>query len=537
MLLFQHFPQFLAVNMDQDVLEFQKKLDMQMLFHYLQLDEKGNMKNAPRNDDELDEFIRLAYGLQFPKKVITPGHKPAFFFIADLFFERVKNALGFASRNGGKTFSVALLNHLDMLFKPGCEIASAGAVKDQADKCYRYFQGFNNLPWFKRLHEQFLLVTGEPLLVNSIRSHTEFGNGARLEIITGSEKGFRGPHPHKSRIDEIDELDWDVFQTGLMMAHSTESIRGQNVFTSTRQHAEGTMQRLLDEAHDKGIQVYEWNCWEMLERCNRRCVADPTHGTCPIYTFCKGKAHSCSGFYKVDDFVDKVRLLDRDRFETEWVNSKPARHKLVYPKFNPTRHVLSLEKFVELSGRPQPSWSWPMLSAIDFGSSPGHPFVYTKYVRIPNGAWVIWWEYVREQRLLRDHAEAIKSCELWRPNEQLYADWDAQDRLELHNLGIHTRQAVKGNNSVSVGIDHISTLLSGFPPKEEPMLYVMEWCKHHLYEFNHYQWPTRPDGKPDKTGRPAQVNDHCMDTDRYALYSYHKQMGGGSKYVGKTRRW
>lgn len=500
------------------------------------MDSGGNFVHPPKNDAELDEFIRLAYGITFPKKVVTPGHKPAFFFIADLFFERVKNALGFASRNGGKTYGVAILNHLDMVFKPGCEVTSAGAVKDQADKCYRYFQEFNDTDWFKRLHQQFLLATGEPLLINSIRSHTEFGNGSRLEIITGSEKGFRGPHPNKSRIDEIDELDWPVFQTGLMMAQSSDTIRGQNVFTSTRQHSHGTMQRLIDEAHEKGIDIYEWNCWEMVERCTRLCHDDPKHGSCPIYTFCKGKAHSCAGFYKIDDFVDKVRLLDRDRFETEWANSKPSRDKVVYPKFEPSRHVLTRGNFQKLTGFREPNWSWPMISAIDFGSSPGHPFVYSKYVRIPGGAWVIWWEYVAEQRLLREHAQSIKAGPLWRDGELPYADWDAQDRLELMSHGVSTRPAVKGRDSVATGIDHISSLLQGFPPKEEPMLYVMEWCKNHIFEFSNYQWPVRADGKPDKSGRPLQENDHCMDTDRYALYSYHRHHGS-QRYRAGQRRW
>jgi hypothetical protein len=497
---------------DREVLEFQKQLEQQMLFHYLQLNDKGEFVNPPRTDEELDEFIRLAYGVTFPKKVITPGHKTSFQFIADLFFERVKNALGFANRTGGKTYGVALLNHLDMIYKPGCEIASAGAVKDQANKCYRYFKEFCRLPWFQRLSEQHSIVTGKPLYreKDSIQTKTEFGNESLLEVITGSEKGFRGPHPHKSRIDEIDELEWDVFQTGLMMAHSSDEIRGQNVFTSTRQHAEGTMQMLLNEAAEKGIAIYEWNCWEMLERCPRRCKNDPVHGTCPIHTFCRGKAHACDGFYRIDDFVDKARLLDRDRFEIEWLNSKPARHKIVYPMFENSRHVLSKHDFAKLTGRPEPSWNWPMISSIDFGSSPGHPFVYTKYVRIPSGAWVIWWEYVAEQKLLRDHAAAIRSCPLYRPNEWLYADHDAQDRLELHALGIITRPAVKGRDSVAVGIDHISSLLKGFPPKEEPMLYVMDNCTEHIREFNLYSWPIRPDGKPDKTGRPKQEHDHCF---------------------------
>jgi len=518
--------------MDREVQRFRQQLDDQMLQHYLTLDHSGKFVNAPSTNEELDEFIRLAYGFRLPQKVITPGHRTAFEFVADLFFERVKNALGFANRAGGKTLAVAMLNHLDMLFKPDCEVSSAGAVKDQADKCYRYFREFNEKPWFKRAHEQFLCTTGEPLLINSIKSRTEYGNGSLLQVITASEKGFRGEHPQKSRVDEIDEIPWDVFQVSLSMAHSANGIRGQNVFTSTRQHGDGSMQRLLDEAHDKGIAIYEWNVWEMIEQCSRRCFDDPDHGTCPIYTFCKGQAHRCDGFFAVDDFIDKVRLIDRDHFETEWINSKPSRHKLVYPDFEPSRHVLSREQFAQLSGRPEPSWEWPMSSGIDFGSSPGHPFVYGKNVRLPNGAWVVWCEYEAEQRLLREHATAIQQTPFYRSGEVIYADWDAQDRLELQEHGVYTVPAVK---SVSPGIDYVKSLLKGFPPKEEPMLYVMEWCTGHIREFSKYRWPVRSDGTPDRSGRPVPENDHHLDRLRYSLFSYHKQ--GGPKYRGRSRRW
>lgn len=501
-----------------------------MLYHYLEMDDDGKFVNVPRTDNQLHEYIDLAYGVRLPRKIITPGHRTSFDLVSDLFFERVGMALGFGNRNGGKTFTLGILNHLDMTFKDNVEIASAGAVKEQANKCYRYFQEFNNAPWFQHVNDQYLVRTGRPFFVpkDSTQKKTQFGNGALLEIITGTETGFRGPHPHKARIDEIDELEWDVFQTGMSMSRSTDTIRGQDVFTSTRQKAHGTMQRLIDEAKERGVTIYEWNVWEMVEKCTRRCHNDPEHGDCPAYKFCKGKAHQCDGFYKIDDFVKKNTAMDTDRWETEWENKKPAREKMVYHRFSPTRHVLSREDFFRMTGRHEPSWEWPMISAIDFGSSPGHPFVYSKYVQLPGGAWVVWWEYVAEQRLLRDHARSIMACPLYSPSELCFADWDAQDRLELAKLGIRTRRAVKGAGSVGVGIDYISGLLAGFPPREEPRLYFMDNCRHHIREYGIYQWPTHADGKADKSGRPLQVNDHTCDCDRYGLYSYHKM--GNMRY-------
>ncbi len=519
-----------AKNLAQDI-------DKKILAHYLELDSKGDFKHPPKNDNELWEFVKLAYGIKMPRKVITPGHSSPCKFLCDLFFERVKNALGFANRAGGKTYSVALLNHLDLVFKKKCEIASAGAVRDQADKCYRYFVAFCEFPWFRDLCNDFRRVTGREFMVQSVKSLTVFGNQSRMEIITGTEKGLRGPHPHKARIDEIDLIPWDILQTGLSMAKSGDGLRGQNVFTSTRQQQDASMQRMLDGSAEKGIEVYEWNIWETLERCTRRCKDDPVHGSCPIYEFCKGKAHHCDGFFAIDDFIDKVRVLDRESFETEWLNLRPSRHKLVYSMFDNGRHVLTPEKLFHLSRFSSPQLSWQKIAGLDFGSSPGHPFVYLKLCRIPYvNAWMVFHEYVAEQRLIRDHAGAIKSSPHYLPGEAIFADWDAQDRLELRASGVNTRQAEKGQNSVNVGCDYVGSLLKGFPnpdpnKNEAPQLYIWHECSYTIKEFGKYEWAVGANGRIMK-GVPKKENDHAMDAMRYALYSYKRV--GSQKYFGKN---
>lgn len=517
------------------------QVKLELVKYYTFVDSEGNLPNRPgasvshldkkdpvrieTENRELDEFIQCAYDVRLPKKPITFGHTAPFFFVADLFFERVKNAIGFANRNGGKTLNVAILNHLDSTFKKACEVASAGAVLDQANKCYRYFTGFNEKPWFKDFCERFEKATGRKYLVKSIQSWTEYGNGSTIEVITGSEKGMRSPHPHKARIDEVDLMEWGVLQTGLSMARSTPEIRGQNVFTSTRQLKNGSMQRLLDSAESKGISVYEWNVWEVIEKCTRRCIDDPVHGSCPIFTYCKGKAHHCDGYYAIDDFIDKVRLIDREDFETEWENKRPAKHSLVYHMFDNSRHVMTPDRLLKMTGHSSPSRFWNRISGLDFGAAPGHPFVYAKLCQFPTGEWMLFYEYVAEQRLLRDHASTIRNSPFYSSSEIIFADWDCQDRNELKALGVYTKQAKK---DVLPGIDYVSSLLSGLPPKEEPLLYVWHECEFALMEFGTYHWPIRPDGKPDRTGNPSKEEDHVMDAVRYALYS--NKTGSRPKY-------
>jgi hypothetical protein len=509
--------------------EIQSEIDNQILWSYLEMDDDGNLVSSPSNPDELHEFIRIALGFNIPRKQVEPHHRAPFDFVSDLFFEKTKNALGFANRTGGKTLCVAVLNFVDLLFKPGCEVASAGAVLDQAEKCYRYLANFFKLPWFAQFNEEFKSRTGRNFLTKTIQKRTDLGNTSSLEILTGNEKGLRSPHPHKMRIDEIDQIPWSILQTGLSVARSDNNIRGQNVFTSTRQVQNGSMQRLLDEAEQKGIAVYEWNIWETLERCKRRCENDPVHGTCPIYTYCQGKAHHCDGFYKIDDFIEKVRLIDREVWETEWLNLRPSKHKLVYHMFDNGKHIMTPKRLYQMFRVDKPQITWPRVSGIDFGSSPEHPFVYLKLVQLPNHAWLVWFEYTAFQRLLMDHAAAIKRSPFYLRGELCYADHDAQDRLELKNLGIITKPAKK---DIQTGIDYVSSLFRGFPPKEEPMLYVWYECSFTLSELGMYSWPSSPNGKIDRSGNPEKKNDHAMDVIRYCLFSGRN--AGRPKYTGRN---
>lgn len=495
-------------------------VEEEIIDYYLEIDDEGKFLHPPSTDDELWEFVAYAFRVKVPRKAIEPHHKSPFSFIADLFFERVKNALGFANRNGGKTLNVAVLNMLDMLFKPGCEVASAGAVLDQASKCYRYFCSFQKYAWFTRFCENYKAKTKKDFISKCIQSWTKFATDSVMEILTGTEKGLRSPHPHKARLDEIDLMTWDLIQTGFSMARSSEvngvTIRGQNVFTSTRQYQHGVMQRLLDEADAKGIAVYEWNVWEILEKCNRRCINDPEYGSCPIYKFCKGKAHHCEGYYSIDDFIDKVRAIDRETLDVEWLNLRPSRHKLVYHRFDNTKHILNPDKLAQLTGFSYVHPTWYRIAGVDFGSSPGHPFVYLKVAEIPNGVgWLAFYEYVAEQRLMRDHAENIKRSPHFMGGEKIYADWNAQDRLELKSHGIRTKQAVK---DVNMGINYINELLSGYLPSETPKLYIWHSCTNLIQEFGTYSWPSHA-GRVDRSGTPLKGNDHCLDALRYALYS------------------
>ena len=499
----------------------------------------GYTEHGIHNSDLLHFYIQIFLRLVIPRESFCRrlGHTAPFTFINDMFFEKTRNAVIFANRTGGKTTNMAVLNQLDMKFKDECNIACAGAVLKQADRMHAYFSGFHN----KNKLVQSLLAK------DVTKTFSLYKNDSSLEIITGSIKSFNGPHPQKVRLDEVELMDWEVLQEGLSISKSSESIIAQNIFGSTRKYATGSFQRLLDLARKGkrrhgGFRIYEWCIWEALEKCTRQCRGDSYWGDCPIYYVCEGRAHQCSGFYKIDDFIDKVMTMDRDTLDTQWFNLKPSKKSLVYGGYwNRKTHFISRK---ELQGR-----NVIIVSAIDFGGSPGHDFVYQKYLvdvtdfkRATEQAaddevvrekvtFYLTYEYRSGGDTTERHAEKIKASPGWTNNELIFADPSAkQERTDLSELyGIDTELAI---TDITPGIQMVRLHLQ-----------VLDGVTHYYIfddyldcnsveliptdrEFERYRYRVTSDGRPDPE-KPLPVDDHGLDCARYAIASslpYFKEL-------------
>ena len=208
-------------------------------FHFLE--------NGIKDDQELKFFVEEFTNYELASTKICPEHCAPIDFISRQFFEKDQTSVGFANRGGGKTSGVAILNVLDATFKPGVEIASAGAIQEQADRNYQYIQEI--------LFKEKLF---ESLIVGSIKSETKWRNGSTVRVIAGTYHGFNSPHPNKTRVDEIELMAWEVLQEGLQMSIERDGYKAQDTLTSTRKWAKGTMQRLLDTAKDKNIIIFSW---------------------------------------------------------------------------------------------------------------------------------------------------------------------------------------------------------------------------------------------------------------------------------------
>lgn len=537
------FKWFYTLLHDHYDLKHRRRNSHPLLFKCLQ-------KHGIKDDEVLWWYIWEFLGYRIPRqctcKLFNPRfdifdfpHTDPFSYISDMFFERTRNSIAFANRTGGKTNDVAILNHLDMAFKDDCEIASAGSTLDQADRVYRYFTSFHKHPVLGTLYSK-----------PPIKTKTFYNNGSRLEVITGTIKGLNSPHPQKARIDEVELMDWDVLQEAMSMTQSSNNIMGQLSFLSTRKYDNGTFQRLLAEAEESGMKIYAWCIWEVLEKCTRNCKDDPQYGDCPIFDKCGGMAHNCDGYYKLDDWINKAKIISKDVLIAQWLCEKPSIDELVYGGYYNSNIHCGLEKDFE----PESSYII-ILSAIDFGSSPGHDFVYLKcwcdYSDLMKCLeetdpgqeikfrlkFYFFYEYRSGGKTMFSHVQKIKSSPHFTKNEIIFADPSAKqvriDLIETYN--IDTYSAI---NAKEEGIDavreHLQTYIDySDGAKEKSYIYFLKDyfdCDDNQLlsttdEFLKYHYPKSREGKVVRR-IPVEVFDHGMDTVRYIVKSAYEILPG-----------
>jgi len=511
----------------------------------------GLIRDGINDDLVLHLYIYKFLGFYIPRKSKCRDHVTPFRFISDMFFEKVINSIAFANRTGGKTLCVAILNQLDMTFKDNCEICTAGATLEQAQKGYDYLKDWHyesDILW------GLLKKIGDNRTKEPIQSRTDYENKSKTKIITASYKSLNSQHPEKARIDEIELIDggWDTLQQGLSMAKSSKNILGQMIFCSTRKQGDGVMQRLLNKADDHNKQfpypknttptkgypqlwkVHKWCIWETVEKCTRKCKKDEKYGDCPAYHLCKGRARQVpSGWYPILDFIAKVATMDPETFKTEWLNEKPGGSVFVYGDYwNRGHHVIPRRDLDE---------GIYYVGGIDFGTSPGHDWVFQGYKvevaqfmqeveesdpgDVINAKMDFYLDYEYRnsgKKTLESHAAKIKEWGHFSPDIPIFADPSAaQERVELDGYGVPTIEAI---NDVKSGISLLRAHLNIVDGRSH--YYVFDDYFHcddielldTTLEFERYRYQRAKDGKPNPD-QPLKVYDHGMDVARYVVQS------------------
>jgi phage terminase large subunit len=126
---------------------------------------------------------------------------------------------------------------------------------------------------------------------------------------------------------------------------------------------------------------------------------------------------------------------------------------------------------------------------------------------------------------VRVHAKKINELSQGERIEQTICDHDAEDRATLLENGI---TSIAADKRIKVGIDKVSERLDLREDKKPGIFFfknaLVEMdtsiergkAKCTYQEFPGYVWPRTSDGRPVKEV-PVKVDDHGMDTTRYAV--------------------
>lgn len=209
----------------------------------------------PKTDDELWEYMRTVFNTTIPRERVCEHHSTPFDAFAEAFFARAPMSVWKASRGfGGKSHLLGALCIAEATIL-GAEETVLGGSSAQSLNVQRACVRMLEAPLAPKS-----LLAKEPTSYN-----INFSNGGHITALTASPKSVRGPHPQRLRLDEIDEMDLELFDSSLgqpMEAYNYkgELVPSQVVASSTHQHPDKTMTEVLNRAKKNGWPLHEW-CW------------------------------------------------------------------------------------------------------------------------------------------------------------------------------------------------------------------------------------------------------------------------------------
>ena len=504
-----------------------------------------------KDNEMLYNFVYNIFGFKIPRIKVCEDHCAPLDFVADSFYDRHSKVIAVANRNGGKTQNFGILNALDGACKKYCEVASVGAIEDQANKCYQYTISLLKKPHFKNKLEK------EPM-----RSLTELTNGSKISVLPGTMAGVNGPHPQRTNFDEIELTQWKILMEFLSMAKSNPNAPACVRLTSSRKFSHGCMQRMLDEREERKFKLYVWCIWETIEPCTDRrsgtvpcyVVVPTADGTsieqfkvfsnnkddfnkafpldvlrknrekytgclaCPLVEVCRTKAKRSDGYYEIGDTIDKFTGLDRETWDCQWECKKPGRKGLVYTDFDETVNVIPRSSF---TFNPK----LPVAFATDFGFEDPSGTACMQF--LPNGDAVIF-----DELYIRRTQTPVLIEKYWKPlyeryyseSFEWYGDSENPDAIsQMNSAGLPVQPAIK---RIIKGIEKVRSWIRNADGYSR--LYVCDNCKNVLKEFNSYHYP-------ENGGEiPVDKDNHLMDPIRYIFdtkFNDDYSVGGGSEVV------
>lgn len=486
-----------------------------------------------RQDREaLHDWILFYIKINVPNVVIIDGHKAPFDFVADYLFGLISFAVVMANRSGGKTFIFGILATILSYLRDNTEIATVGAIQQQALKSYEYFQSFSGLFPFHFNIKSFTMRSSEAK------------NGSKYQVLAGTMSGVNSPHPQLLFIDEIDLMAWQVLQQALSMPQTKNGIRARTVLTSTRKFAGGVMQRMLDEAVTKGYSVYFWNIWEVVAPLP---VDDPELMARIKKVFgdeLPENIDQANGYYDWNDLIDKKLNLDDEVWQTEWICSRPGLEGIIYGNsYDDENNLIMPDEDEEIWTPPDRGFIY---LAEDFGHSEGHPNVILAcWIPSTFDRLVVFDELYVDDRgtdeIWEAENEILAPYGLVLPNKPLSIQGNIRGwATDPHNIALIHERKLRGAPILVGNKDPKMYLLMNSIPLVRKFLragrlMITAKCVNFRMELLSYQWRKNANGSWSNSV-PKKENDHGPDAIRYLLLAIGEQLERKwLKYEGMKR--
>lgn len=459
---------------------------------------RDSLQYGFRNPNDIRMFLN--YGMT-NVKVSTKvncgkNHCSQLKFLTDILMGWVQDFLIWACRGGSKTYFLGLISWLFCGMNEGIENKLLGGSQAQSEKAYKAMDDF----W---LHSK---LSKEYLVDEPMKTRTDWKNGSNTEILTASTKSVRGPHPQILLLDEIDEMDEQIYDSALSQPQSKNNFKAMTGIASTNHRQIGTMGKAIQSANEGAFKLYKYCVWEVLESCK-----DYNCSTCKLSSLCPGKQmKNADGYYKIDDFIGKLSKLSMYVLKLDWLCDTPGSKDAVYAEeWDPDIHIVDID-FNE---------KYDVWLSFDWGGA--DPFVIGAWQRFPEKGWVKIDEIYETNTTNKRMAILAMSRPWWNnvrggfpdpSRNDLKREWKKDYKVDMLDV----------DNSIDEGIEAVKNCLK--PIIGYPIIYFNKKCVNTINEFGLYI---------NKNGKPVDENNHCMDETRYFVKNKiarkikSKKVGGG----------
>ncbi|HUV38353.1 MAG TPA: hypothetical protein VMY39_02010 [Planctomycetota bacterium] len=464
---------------------------------------KAPGRRRPRSREALGRYLHRSLHIRVPGKPVCDGHDAPLDYLAHALLARGGSTLVWACRGGSKTMLGAALTVLESWFHPGLETCILGGSLAQSRYMYEYVKRFLHGAHFEDETEK--ITASRATLIN----------GSRITILPASERTVRGVHVPRLRLDEVEEFRDDVFEAAKLIPQSADGVPARLDVISTLHRPYGIMSDLVGDPADKGLRLFKWCLWEVIEPCGD----DRSCSRCVLSDDCQEKAKRADGYYTIDDAIAKKRLVSDEAWQSEMLCRRPSREGLFYKQYDEDMHVASepipLDPMKEL------------YRTFDWGVN-GPTVCLWVQLDGDGRVWVID-ELYQSGIAVSDMAGGVLKYEAMRGYRNVIRSYcdptGASYMLEFQKAGIVCQGRREDGGRANVRFEGFETVRRFLKPDEHgrPRLVVSPRCVNTRREFRTYHYPTTRYGQ-NPSEEPAKVDDHGMDALRYFFASRFPQV-------------